>query len=117
MKRILIAVLATFAALSFNVFAEEMNMGGDSMQSINMNKSAKEVSGVKGEGIIKAIDEGKHMVTIAHTAIPSIHWPAMTMAFSATPDQLMELDDGDHVAFTFGKKAGTGKIESIEKMK
>ncbi len=119
MKLTLMAVVATVAALSFNAYAEEMNMGGESMQEMNMNMSpaAKAMSTTKTQGIIKAIDAEKHTVTIAHEAIPAIKWPAMTMAFSTTADQLVGLSSGDHVAFTFGHVDGAAKIESIEKMK
>ncbi|MDD0997995.1 copper-binding protein [Pseudomonas sp. TNT2022 ID1044] len=117
MKMTLVAIVTAVAALSFNAYAEEMNMGGDSMQSMNMNRTMKEVTGAKAEGSIKAIDQEKHMVTIAHGAIPAIQWPAMTMGFTATPEQVMGLHTGDKVAFTFSTVGSTAKIESIDKMK
>lgn len=117
MKMTLVAIVTAVAALSFNAYAEEMNMGGESMQNMNMNRSAKQVTGAKAEGNIKAIDQEKHMVTIAHGAIPEIKWPAMTMGFTATPEQVMGLHEGDHVAFTFSTEGSAAKIESIEKMK
>ncbi|AMB88076.1 hypothetical protein AWM79_23480 [Pseudomonas agarici] len=117
MKLTLMAVVATVAALSFNAYAEEMNRGGESMQDMNMSPAAKAMSATKTQGIIKAIDAEKHTVTIAHEAIPAIKWPAMTMAFSTTANQIVGLSSGDHVAFTFDRVDGTAKIESIEKMK
>lgn len=85
--------------------------------NMNMNRTTKEVVETITEGIIKAIDSEKNMVTISHDPIPAIKWPAMTMAFSATPKQLTGLSSGDHVAFSFGNTSGTAKIEFIEKMK
>ncbi|NWD06293.1 copper-binding protein [Pseudomonas gingeri] len=117
MKRILITVVTTMAVLSFNAYAEEMNMGGESMQTMTRNRAPNQVSAAKADGVIKAIDAEKHTVTIAHGAIASIRWPAMTMAFSVTPEQLMGLRKDDHVAFAFGLSGSVATIESIEKMK
>jgi len=117
MRLPLVAIVTAVAALSFNVSAEEMNMGGDSMQSMHASQTAKQVTSAKAEGNIKAINQEKHMVTIAHGAIPDIQWPAMTMGFTATPEQVMGLNAGDRVAFTFSVVGSAAKIESIEQMK
>lgn len=117
MRQPLVAIVTAVAALSFNVSAEEMNMGGESMQSMHASQTVKQVSSAKAEGIVKMIDQEKHMVTIAHGAIQDIQWPAMTMGFTATPEQIVELHKGDSVAFTFSLVGGAAKIESIEKIK
>ncbi|MGY2284521.1 copper-binding protein [Pseudomonas gingeri] len=117
MKRTLITVVTAMAVLSLNAYAEEMNMGGESMQTMTRNRAPNQVATAKAEGVIKAIDAEKHTVTIAHGAIASIQWPAMTMAFSATPAQLAGLRKDDPVTFSFGLSGTAAKIESIEKMK
>ena len=71
----------------------------------------------RSEGTIKAINSEKHTVTIAHGAVPAVQWPAMTMAFSATAEQLEALNAGDHVTFEFRSEGGTAKVVSIEKVK
>ncbi|PMU22969.1 MULTISPECIES: copper-binding protein [unclassified Pseudomonas] len=117
MKLTLIAIVTAVATLSFNAYAEEMDMGGKSMQTMNMGQTAKEVSGAKAEGIVKAIDSEKHMVTIAHGAVPAVQWPAMTMAFNATTKQLAGLKAGDRVAFEFRAEGMTATIVSIKTLK
>ncbi|MFJ4440754.1 copper-binding protein [Pseudomonas sp. NPDC089422] len=117
MRQPLVAIITAVAALSFNVSAEEMNMDGESMLSMHASQTSKQVTSAKAEGNIKMIDQEKHMVTIAHGAIPDIQWPAMTMGFTATPEQVMELHEGDSVAFTFTLVGSAAKIESIEKIK
>jgi Cu(I)/Ag(I) efflux system protein CusF len=116
MKLTLIAIVTALAALSLNAYAEEMNMGGESMQSMS-RQTAMEVSEVSAEGIVKATDTEKHLVTIAHGPIPAMSWPAMTMSFNATTKQLASLKAGDKVAFGFRTDGKTASIVSIKTLK
>lgn len=55
----------------------------------------------QGTGVIRAIDPAKGTVTIQHQAIASIHWPAMTMTFTADPPSLLRsVKVGEKVNFT-----------------
>lgn len=55
----------------------------------------------QGTGVIAAIDTAKGTVTIQHQAIASIHWPAMTMTFQASPSSLLQtIRVGEKVNFT-----------------
>ncbi|MNR57065.1 Cation efflux system protein CusF precursor [compost metagenome] len=56
-------------------------------------------------------------MTIAHGAVPAVQWPAMTMAFSATTDQLAGLNAGDQVAFEFRSEGAKATVVSIKKVK
>lgn len=51
-------------------------------------------------GVIKALADDRTSVDIAHDAIPDF-MPAMTMSFTARPNQLRGLAVGDRVRFTF----------------
>lgn len=58
-------------------------------------------------GTIQTIDHRTGTVTIAHEAVPSLGWPAMTMKFDAT-NGLTGFREGDHVEFQFIEKAAGG---------
>ena len=54
-------------------------------------------------------------ITIAHGPVPSLKWPAMTMAFQLPKRGLPKgLDEGEHVTFSFSQIPGGGyRIERI----
>ena len=113
MKLTLIAAASTVLTLSFSALAEDMP--GMKMDSMEMKQETKQAPVATADGTIKAMDPTKHTVTIAHGAVPSVQWPPMTMAFSATEDQLKGLAAGDRVSFTFRLEGGKATIVSIRK--
>jgi Cu(I)/Ag(I) efflux system protein CusF len=60
-------------------------------------------------------DMGTGNVTLDHDAIPSVGWPAMTMAFSAKPDLLRTLSVGHHVNFGVIVTNRSGTLTKITK--
>lgn len=53
-------------------------------------------------GMVTAVDAAAGTVTIAHGAVASAGWPAMTMTFKlADPKQASTLRANDHVKFSF----------------
>lgn len=53
-------------------------------------------------GMVTAVDATTGTVTIAHGAVESLNWPAMTMTFKlADPSQASTLHANDHVKFKF----------------
>ena len=53
-----------------------------------------------GSGIVKHVDMKNSMVNLAHEAIPSINWPAMTMDFSVKDPAIMKgIKPGDKIKF------------------
>ncbi|WP_309674373.1 copper-binding protein [Pseudomonas sp.] len=120
MKLIMFAVASTVVALSLTAQAEDMpgmKMHDKQMQGMPMKQETKQTSVAKAEGTIKALDTAKNRVTIAHGAVPAVQWPPMTMAFSATADQMAGLSVGDQIAFEFRLEGAKATIVSIEKMK
>jgi Cu(I)/Ag(I) efflux system protein CusF len=113
MKLTLIAAASTVLTLSFSALAEDMP--GMKMEGVEMKQETKQAPVATADGTIKVIDPTKHTVTIAHGAVPSVQWPPMTMAFSATEDQLKGLAAGDRVSFTFRLEGGEATIVSIRK--
>jgi len=67
----------------------------------------------KAEGTVEAIDESAGKITIAHGPVYALKWPAMTMAFRATPEQMASVSTGQKVHFEFttqGMDATTASI-------
>jgi Cu(I)/Ag(I) efflux system periplasmic protein CusF len=52
-------------------------------------------------GTIQSIDTTTGRLTIAHGPVAALKWPAMTMAFKATPAQLASVHKGQKVQFEF----------------
>lgn len=119
MKKTLIAVASTLVALSLPALAEDMpGMKMDDMPMEGMQKQeAKQAPIARTKGTIKAIDTKNNTVTLAHEAVPALQWPAMTMAFGATPEQLAGLKIGDRVEFEFRAEGMKATIVSIKATK
>lgn len=120
MKKTLIAGASTVVALSLPVLAEDMpgmKMDDMPMQGMPMKQEAKQAPTAMASGTVKAIDTEKNMVTLAHGAVPALHWPAMTMGFSATAEQLAGLKVGDRVEFEFRAEGMEATIASIQAVK
>lgn len=69
-----------------------------------------------GMGTITAIDAAAGKVTIEHGPIDSLHWPAMTMAFNASPEVLGSIKEGDRVHFEFTQQGRTGTISKLARV-
>lgn len=116
MKLTLIAVASSALVLSLSANAEDMpGMKMDGMEGMKMEQETPQAQVAQAEGTIKAMDTAKHTVTLAHGAVPAVQWPPMTMAFSATQEQLKGLTVGDHVKFSFRIDGGKATIVSIGK--
>lgn len=66
-----------------------------------------------GMGVVKAVDTAAGKVTLDHGPIESLKWPAMTMAFNATPEQLGSIKVGDKVHFEFTQQGGASTISKL----
>ncbi|MFC5694535.1 copper-binding protein [Pseudomonas sp. GCM10022186] len=119
MKNTLMAVCSVVAVMSVTAFAEDMpgmKMEAKTMAGMPMKQAAKQAPTAQATGTVKAIDIQKHVVTLAHSAVPALHWPAMTMGFNATAEQLDGLKVGDRVAFEFRADGMDATIVSIAPM-
>lgn len=119
MKNTLIAISSVVAVLSLPALADDMpamKMDAKTMAGLPMKQAAKESSTAQATGTVKAIDNQKSMVTLAHSAVPALHWPAMTMGFNATAEQLQGLKVGDRVAFEFRADGMDATLVSIAPM-
>ena len=69
----------------------------------------------KTTGHVTEVDPSRSSVTIAHQAVSSLGWPAMTMTFKATPKQLKGIATGDRVEFEFDQRNDANVITRISK--
>ena len=67
----------------------------------------------KTDGTVEAMDASAGKITIAHGPVAALKWPAMTMAFKATPEQLASVKVGQKVQFEFTSQGMDAAITSI----
>lgn len=111
MKPLLIASLTLILGQTA-LAAEPMSMSPE-RPGAHAGPAAEAAPSARASGTVKAIDTVKGRVTLAHGAVPSLHWPAMTMDFAATPEQLQGLKVGDRVEFEFHAEGMNARILSI----
>jgi len=70
---------------------------------------------MRAKGTIQSLDRDGGTVTIAHGPIPTLGWPAATMAFQARREQLEGLKVGDRVRFTFQSEGDEAALVSIDR--
>lgn len=87
-------VLAAAAALTLATPAVAQHGGHDHAVT------APAAAGVKGTGVVKAVNTKAGTVKIHHAPIPALKWPAMTMDFKAPPAVLAAAKVGQSVTFT-----------------
>lgn len=69
----------------------------------------------KATGTVTAIDEATGKITLDHSPVPELQWPAMKMGFGAKPEQLKGLAVGDKVVFEFTMTGTSAEISTISK--
>jgi Cu/Ag efflux protein CusF len=83
MKRVF--ALSLLVALSPVAFSQSGDMKGMDMK---MEKKDSQATVHKATGVVTKIDKDK--VSIKHEPVPSLNWPAMTMAFKVKDKSLMQ---------------------------
>lgn len=68
-------------------------------------------------GTVESVDAGTGKITIAHGPVEALKWPAMTMAFKASPEQLASVKAGQQVEFEFESKGADNTITRVTPMK
>lgn len=64
-------------------------------------------------GTVQAVDAAAGKITIAHGPVDALHWPAMTMGFKATPEQVSSVQAGQKVQFEFESTGMDATITQI----
>ncbi|ENE2732206.1 copper-binding protein [Stenotrophomonas maltophilia] len=80
------------------------------------NDMAQATQSGTATGTINAIDATAGKITIAHGPVESLGWPAMTMAFAATPEQIASVKQGEKVEFAFQSNSAGATVISIKPM-
>jgi Cu(I)/Ag(I) efflux system periplasmic protein CusF len=59
----------------------------------------------KATGVVKSVDRNKSTVTLAHSPVASLNWPAMTMPFTVKNKALLDkLPVGGKIEFEFAQQ-------------
>ena len=67
------------------------------------------------QGVVKSVDTRNNTVMLAHEPVPSLKWPAMTMAFKAEDPKLIQgLTTGQKVNFEFAQRGKDYVLTSIK---
>ena len=88
---------------------------GDNMAS--MASDAAAAKSVKAKGVVTAVDVAAGTITLDHEEIPEVSWPAMTMGFKATPEQIASVQAGQKVQFEFESQGMDSTITQISPVK
>lgn len=67
-------------------------------------------------GTVKIVGTKAGKITISHGPVKALKWPAMTMAFKATPKQLVSVHVGQQVEFEFVSKDMDATLTRIASM-
>ena len=65
-------------------------------------------------GTIESIDAAGGKIVISHGPVATLEWPAMTMGFRATPEQISAVQVGQPVDFDFTVQGPEATLTNIE---
>jgi Cu(I)/Ag(I) efflux system protein CusF len=86
----------------------------DAMKGMSMPSNPAPAKTGTGTGVIKAIDAKAGTVTLQHGPIPAIGWPAMTMAFKASPPSVLKgLKVGQTVDFDAKVRGASAEVTAV----
>lgn len=68
-------------------------------------------------GTVESVDATAGKITIAHEPVDTLKWPAMTMGFKATPEQIASVQAGQKVQFEFQSQGMDATITQITPVK
>lgn len=114
-KTLPIAAFAVFAAIlpgCSKQAAPTQNTSAGTMTNMAMPTEPRVG---KATGTVTAIDEATGKITLDHSQVPELQWPAMKMGFGAKPEQLKGLAVGDKVVFGFTMTGTNAEISTISK--
>ena len=98
-----VVIAAAVALALMPGFAEATDM--KSMDQGATTKSDKSQKTHKAVGVVKKVDPKASSVTLAHEAIKSLNWPAMTMSFKVQEKALLDrLAQGRKVEVDFEQR-------------
>lgn len=90
MKRIAAFSLLAALAASGGAMAQSGEMKGMDMRDDQAHGPSKHGTVHRTSGVVKALDSTQRKVTLAHQAVKSLNWPAMSMSFSVKDKALLD---------------------------
>ena len=115
MKRFLFAALVAFPLFA-GAQSGMKNMDMKDMDQMKGMKPEAKADGKvhHGKGTVSKVDAKGRAVTISHEPVPSMNWPAMTMAFKVKDKKMLDkVKQGDKVEFTFTQSGKDYVISQI----
>ena len=110
----LLTGLISFVAPFGYAQAQSMNMPG--MGKSDQKKEQKsEQKTASGTGTVTALNAATKKITLDHTPIAAINWPAMKMEFpTASSVDLSKVKVGDKVQFTLSGSGNDYTVQSVK---
>jgi Cu(I)/Ag(I) efflux system protein CusF len=71
-------------------------------------------SRASASGTVESIDAAGGKIVISHGPVSALEWPAMTMGFHATPEQIAAVQPGQPVEFEFTVQGPEATLTNIE---
>ena len=95
--------------------AQSMDMSVAQHQAMGMGRTTDEATGTSASatGTVESVDAEAGKIVIAHSAVDALGWPAMTMGFSATPEQIQAVQPGQRVNFEFLSQGSKHTVTGI----
>jgi Cu(I)/Ag(I) efflux system protein CusF len=111
---LIVALSASTLAIAQSAGMKEMDMKGMDMGKMAQGTAPKAMSH-QATGVVKALDPAKGMLTLAHGAVKSLQWPAMTMRFSVKDKALLDqLAVGKKVTIVFVKQGADYIVTAVK---
>ena len=95
--------------------AQSMGMSETDHQAMGMATGDAAAAGATAmaSGMVESVDPAAGKIVIAHGPVEALKWPAMTMGFTATPEQINAVQAGQKVNFEFVSQGANNTITSI----
>lgn len=107
--RSIAGTLAVVAAVSATAQTKPDGMQGMDMKGMGTSAGAASAARHRAVGEVKKVDAKAGSVTIAHEAVQTLNWPAMTMGFQVKDKSMLSnFEVGKKVEFDF-EVPGSGR--------
>ena len=83
------------------------------MEGMKMDQPVTKSAVNQTKGVVKELDAKKGTVTLSHDPVPTLKWPAMTMAFKISPELAKGIEVGQKVDFEFQTQGMAATITKI----
>lgn len=109
------SIISLVLALSASGFAAAQSGAADHANMPGMHDAVQKAPEHQAMAIVRAVDPVKGSVTLAHEAIPSLNWPAMTMGFAVKNSKLFDkLAVGSKVRITLTKQGAEYVVTAVQ---